>query len=101
MERRVERVVETEREKRTRGVEAAHEHMGGGEGEGNRERKVGGGGRRQESKRTREESEEGVSSPFYSKSDIPGCCPVTVGWSLEETLIISVQNSPASGRFQL
>jgi hypothetical protein len=55
MERRVERVVETEREKRTRGVEAAHEHMGGGKGrEIGRERSGGG----EEGKRVREQEKK-------------------------------------------
>ena len=38
------------------------------------------GARREESKRTRDqEKEAGASSPFYSGSDLPGCCQVTVG----------------------
>jgi hypothetical protein len=32
-----------------------------------------------------QEREEGASSPFYSESDIPGCCQVTVGRSLDKT----------------
>jgi hypothetical protein len=36
------------------------------------------------SKRTRDQgSEEGASSPFYSGSGLPGCCQLTVGWSLD------------------
>ena len=31
-----------------------------------------------------EEREEGVSIPFYCESGTPGCCQVTVGWSLDE-----------------
>jgi hypothetical protein len=43
--------------------------------------------RERESKREREqESEEGASSPFYSVSGLPGCCQVTVGWSLDKML---------------
>jgi hypothetical protein len=33
--------------------------------------------------RQEQESKEGASNPFYSESVIPGCCQVTVGWSLE------------------
>ena len=43
--------------------------------------------------RTEEEQEgkreEGASSSFYSESGIPGCCQVTVGWSLDKMLTIS------------
>ena len=35
-------------------------------------------------KRREQESEEVASSPFYSKSSIPGYCQVTVGRSLGE-----------------
>ena len=47
--------------------------------------------REQESKRQergarRQEREEGTSSPFYSGSGLPGCCQVTVGWSLDRML---------------
>ena len=39
------------------------------------------------SKRPRgQESEEGVSSPFYSWSGLSGCCQVTVRWSLDRML---------------
>ena len=45
------------------------------------------GQRGEEDKRAREqEGEEGASSLFYSESGIPGCCQVTVEWSLEEML---------------
>ena len=38
-----------------------------------------------ESKKAREqEGAKGASSPFYSESGIPGCCQVTVGWSLDK-----------------
>jgi hypothetical protein len=33
--------------------------------------------------RARENREWG-SSPFYSEPGIPGCCQVTVGWSLDQ-----------------
>ena len=36
--------------------------------------------------REEQESKEGSSSPFYSESDLPGCCQVTVGWSLDRML---------------
>ena len=39
------------------------------------------GARRQE-----QEREEGVSSPFYSESDTPGHCQVTVGQTLDKML---------------
>jgi hypothetical protein len=32
---------------------------------------------------------EGVSSRFYSGSGTPGCCQVTVGWSLDRMITIS------------
>jgi hypothetical protein len=38
-----------------------------------------------ENKKTRAR-EEGPSSPFYSESGTPGCCQVTVGWSLDKML---------------
>jgi len=44
---------------------------------------------REESQREREEAERirrGPSSPFYSKSGLPGCCQVTVEQSLEGML---------------
>jgi hypothetical protein len=45
------------------------------------------GGSRKGGARTREqEREEGASSPFYSESGTPGCCQVTVGWSLDKML---------------
>ena len=42
----------------------------------------------EQEKRAREqerekEREEGASSPFYSESDIPGYCQVTMGQSLD------------------
>jgi len=49
-----------------------------GRGEGNGERWD----RREEGKSKKQENEEGASSPFYSESGIPGCCQVTVGWSI-------------------
>jgi hypothetical protein len=52
---------------------------------------VGGGARGQSrSKKGRardQEREEGASSPFYSGSDLPGCCQVTVGWSLDDRML--------------
>jgi len=43
--------------------------------------------RGQKGKRVREqEHEEGANSPFYSESGIPGCCQVTMGWSLKGML---------------
>ena len=60
------------------GREASHEQVERGKMEGR--------ARRQESRRA-----EGASSPFYSESGIPGCCQVTVGWSLDKMLTIVVQ----------
>jgi hypothetical protein len=36
----------------------------------------------------RQEREEGASSLFYSESGTPGCCQVTVGWSLDKMLTL-------------
>ena len=63
------------------------------EGEGNRES----GGR---VKRIEIEQEgKKASSSFYSESGIPGCCQVTVGWSLEGmlTLTLHLSHSSTSG----
>ena len=49
------------------------ERAGKGRGKGRAQE----GKREQESKRIRERG--GASSPFYSGSDLPGCCQVTVG----------------------
>ena len=58
----------------------------GREGEGTGTKK----GKAQESKRTREqEREEGLSSPFYSGSGLPGYCQVTVGWSLDRMITVT------------
>ena len=56
---------------------------GGGEAQGG-----GGMGRGEKGSRDREErtSEEETNSRFYSESDTPDCCPVTVGQSLEGML---------------
>jgi hypothetical protein len=48
----------------------------GGRGQGRK------GSGTEENKRVREQN-----SLFYSKPGIPGCCQVTVGWSLEGMLI--------------
>lgn len=54
------------------------------------EAEKGAGGEGQEGKNKREareqEQEEGASSPFYNESGLPGCCQVTVGWSLDRML---------------
>jgi hypothetical protein len=51
-------------------------------------------GRAQEGKRearVRENKrEEGASSPFYSWLGLPGCCQVTVGWSLDRMLTMII-----------
>jgi hypothetical protein len=49
--------------------------MGGQKGEGKSKRRA-----------RDQESEEGTNSPFHSESAIPGCCKVTVGWSLDRML---------------
>jgi hypothetical protein len=36
--------------------------------------------------REKERERGGASSPFYSESGTPGCCQVTVGWSLNKML---------------
>ena len=36
----------------------------------------------------------GASSPFYSESGTPGCCQVTVRWSLEEILTDPILENP-------
>lgn len=41
--------------------------------------------------------EEGASSSFYSGLDLPGSCQVTVGWSLERMLILTVKSDPNNG----
>ena len=45
-------------------------------------REVGGG----RDERMEQESEEGESCPFYSRSGLPGCCQVAVGQSLGRVL---------------
>ena len=41
------------------------------------------GGREEPKREAREQvREEGPSSPFYSRSGLPGCCQVTVGRSI-------------------
>jgi hypothetical protein len=85
MGRGAERVVETEkgRERKSRGVEAGHEHVGREAG-GEMERGGGGAGARDGGRTRRQEREEGASSPFYSESGTPGCCQVTAGQSLDK-----------------
>jgi hypothetical protein len=56
-----------------------------------REGKGMGGEREQESQRPEREAkgqerEEGISSHLYSGRGLPGCCQVTVGWSLDRML---------------
>ena len=68
-------------EERSRGVEAGHEHV---EREGGRE--WGERGKGKARAREEQEKEEGASSPLYSESGTPGCCQVTVGWSLKGML---------------
>ena len=69
-----------QREGESREVEAVHEHV----------KKEGGGEWGERGKKARERGE--ASSPFYSKSGIPGCCQVTVGQSLEEMLTLRVSS---------
>jgi hypothetical protein len=40
--------------------------------------------REERARSRRQERMEGASSPFYSESGTPGCCQVTVGWSLDK-----------------
>jgi hypothetical protein len=58
-------------------------------GEGNGERGEARGSKRARGKKARRqerERQEGASSPFYSGSGLPGCCQVTVEWSLDRIL---------------
>jgi hypothetical protein len=88
MGRGVERVVETEksRERGSRGVEAGNDHV---DGKREGDWRMGIEGRRKGEDRAgarRQERAEGTSSSFYSESGTPGCCQVTVGWSLDKML---------------
>jgi hypothetical protein len=47
-------------------------------------------GRRESKIKRKQENEEQASSPFYSKSGIPGCCQATVGQSLDRMLTMSI-----------
>jgi hypothetical protein len=47
-----------------------------------------GGEDRAEARRQEQERKEGASSPFYFASGTPGCCQVTVGWSLDRMLTL-------------
>ena len=52
-------------------------------------------GGREEPKRKRENNrirERGASNPFYSGPDLPGCCQVIVGWSLDRILTVNTTN---------
>jgi hypothetical protein len=84
MGRGVKRVVEAEkgREGESREVEAGcgHEHVE----RGGRERGRG----REEPKRAREK--QAGSKSKYSGSGLPGCCQVTVGWSLDRMLTLGL-----------
>jgi hypothetical protein len=55
---------------------------GRGEGVGREGERGEGTEREQEGKE--QERDEGASSPFHSESGTPGCCQVTVGWSLDK-----------------
>ena len=46
------------------------------------------------SKRAREREGRRASSPFYSGSGLPGCCQVTVRWSLDRMLTLSIKWAP-------
>lgn len=50
-------------------------------------------GARRQNRARRQESEEGVSGPFYSESGTPGCCQVTVGRSLDKMATLIIQPS--------
>ena len=72
---------ERERERERRGVETGYDHMKRGKrGKRTKREKEG------KSKIKRQDQAEGASSPFNIKSGIPGCCQVTVGWSLDKML---------------
>jgi hypothetical protein len=43
-------------------------------------------GERENKNKRQQESEEGASNPFYSRSGLPGYCQVAVGWSLDRML---------------
>jgi hypothetical protein len=45
---------------------------------------------RGEQKQEERAREEGASSPIYNESGTPGCCQVTVGWSLDKMLPMCV-----------
>lgn len=49
-------------------------------------REIGARGQSGSQKARDQENEERASSPFYSGSCMPGCCQVTVGWSLDRML---------------
>ena len=49
-----------------------------------RERGTGWGESEWSKKARARENREWGSSPFYSEPGIPGCCQVTVGWSLDQ-----------------
>jgi hypothetical protein len=68
-------------------------------GEENWERRVKRQRDRVGARREEQEREEGASSPVYSGLGLPGCCQVTVGWSLNKTLtkIISGCSQSAIG----
>ena len=68
------------KKRRRRGEEADHEHVEVGRGMWRE------GAEREGGKSREQESKEGANSPFYTEAGIPGCCQVTVGWSLEEML---------------
>jgi hypothetical protein len=44
------------------------------------------GGEKSKRAREKQEREEGANSHFYSGLGLPGCCQVTVGWSLDRML---------------
>jgi hypothetical protein len=101
-QRETERQKQTETDRDSREVEAGHENCGergGRNGEGARRQSGSKKARDQETRRPREkqEREEEASSPFYSRSDLPGCCQATgeeptlllpgnLGWSLDRML---------------
>ena len=75
------------RERQSEGVEACYEHV---ERAGKENGEGGEGKQEKENAREEQESKEGASSSFYSESDTPGCCQVTVRWGLDRMLTLSL-----------
>ena len=76
-----------QREGESREVEAVHEHV----------KKEGGGEWGERGKKARERGE--ASSPFYTKSGIPGCCQVTVRQSPDKVLTVGLSQSQVSPEY--